>query len=1257
MQHDGISSASGEIRQRLLSCALPNSQATAAAPLMVLEQLRESGDESFLFLRTILELTGTSLSENDAELLFHCITGCRQVLLWRFRDDEGTSPQQQHIPRGFCRVVRDFFAQAAQQFVMTNGLPSTGTRKTTAMAFYTASAALWKRTSMQQQQQECVWSPAQQSLAQAMQAVFPSESLGSLCTFAELLNCLEARRENPIQHMIHAATLMLSLLSEISGTTSAVQYRLPLEFHQQVHDQFEKNALFSTLRLALHSWFFPYLVPAYQSLQPSHSQEQRISLYVATELVAQVIHDVLHWEYGKLAWEKSHVLRNTCRLCPPITWAESLTANPDPIRATWSLYHGVASDTTHVRNRTCAALRQVLLAVASLCGPVFTANSAKTRRYAFATALLDGIGAILQRHEQQLLASSFWDDEFAKQELQDMLQLVGRMVANYKLSVLVEVPTFRPVLAQAVAVGTLILKEQTMDCERAGGDVDSMIYRDEREECLALLLECTVLVCGDPYLLYTGSSADRRALRHALALVLGPLYQGFVQCRTRMASLEEYYIVAHEAELDEIREEIVASSLVDEMEAVATAGRLDLSSALACLSALFNDTRPQLQALWVGGSNIVTAETAALLEQTRLLTMYITHLLTDDNTGESPAIPESVLSAAAEQDSITTEISGAVDALVQFADAQVHKIAENPTNLRLSPELAKSFLWFLQRWVPAYVYPRDSGDDSRLAREWSTQEKAQQIVSFSLSLCWYYQCYWPLERQVQASASKLLFALTRRDNSMRALVRSSTVYNQSVRFHCLTADLRHTVSQAEFERSVRHRLQDTATAADAPSLVMLWGYQRLTYRDKASILTALLVASASVDRNGVADEAPNVLTTELLRTVHDAFVQLTTTLANAEARPGDVDANEMAYLSIELFCGVVHAGEMEGSTQIPQFVTPYLTQLADLMALFAKDMTVCESLLRFFRDYAEQFVAVLNREQSLTLFRATASLLKAYSLAHCESREITTKKSSSEVEAEEDQAYGDILTAIQLLVNLGTKDFIDACGSNSAANANSGVESSQVTDMIFFGLQQLLPLMSRGLLQYPTLCALFFDLIGFMMDTYPDKVCTLPHDLFQALMESLLYGMSHIDPTVAKCSLHGLNSIAIEHLRANALSGQLTQSPELVQSVTFRILMEVVLQSTVMDRMEDTGQALLPWVAINVNQFAAVVGMIAANNPQLAADPTLRQRLERALEQLLQPNAIANVATTGYQGRQHRASFKQAFQKFVQDVHSFLVLK
>jgi hypothetical protein len=179
-----------------------------------------------------------------------------------------------------------------------------------------------------------------------------------------------------------------------------------------------------------------------------------------------------------------------------------------------------------------------------------------------------------------------------------------------------------------------------------------------------------------------------------------------------------------------------------------------------------------------------------------------------------------------------------------------------------------------------------------------------------------------------------------------------------------------------------------------------------------------------------------------------------------------------------MFRGVVRASEMAEPTRVPVFITPNLAHLSGLMNFYAEDLTICERLLQFFRDYTEQFVIMLNQEQCLTLFQASTELLKSYSAQHCNSKTRTIiTRSTEEANLEEEQKYGDILCAIQLLIHLGTKDFIDICSESSAP----GVDSAQVTDVIFFGLQQILPLMTQGLLQMPTLCSQYFSLVGFMM--------------------------------------------------------------------------------------------------------------------------------------------------------------------------------
>lgn len=357
-----------------------------------------------------------------------------------------------------------------------------------------------------------------------------------------------------------------------------------------------------------------------------------------------------------------------------------------------------------------------------------------------------------------------------------------------------------------------------------------------------------------------------------------------------------------------------------------------------------------------------------------------------------------------------------------------------------------------------------------------------------------------------------------------------------------------------------------------------------------------------------------------------------------QATPDHVDAKEMTSLCVELFGGVARTGEMVEPNRIPKFLTPSLPHLSGLMTFYANDLTICEGLLRFFRDYAEQFIAILDPEDCLVLFQSSADLLKAYSSVHCASSRVIKS------DAEEEQSYTDVLCAIQLLIQLGTKDFVDL--------RQDGVASAQVTEMIFFGLQQILPLMTRGLLQFPTLCKQYFSLVGFMMETYPDKVGQLPFELFDALLESLLFAMSYHDPSVAKSSFYGISGILKEQLTNKVLDRHLSsqQGPALLEKCARRLLLEVVFQNIIWDRLEAASTTLMTLAALDLNRLAAVVQTI----PMPVEN---QQRLSHSFHVLLKPEVLAKAASPGYEGRQNRIRFRKDFEDFCNDIHSFLLMR
>ena len=63
--------------------------------------------------------------------------------------------------------------------------------------------------------------------------------------------------------------------------------------------------------------------------------------------------------------------------------------------------------------------------------------------------------------------------------------------------------------------------------------------------------------------------------------------------------------------------------------------------------------------------------------------------------------------------------------------------------------------------------------------------------------------------------------------------------------------------------------------------------------------------------------------------------------------------------------------------------------------------------------------------------------------------------------------------------------------ANAKAEAEARVVAETASRVVFYGLQQLLPLITPTLLQFPLLCSRLFVLIAFMVEVYPEKLRAL----------------------------------------------------------------------------------------------------------------------------------------------------------------------
>jgi hypothetical protein len=408
---------------------------------------------------------------------------------------------------------------------------------------------------------------------------------------------------------------------------------------------------------------------------------------------------------------------------------------------------------------------------------------------------------------------------------------------------------------------------------------------------------------------------------------------------------------------------------------------------------------------------------------------------------------------------------------------------------------------------------------------------------------------------IQESATDPLTVLAKRNPSLRSLMIQSTPFYDLAMLEFNTLGLSVGLSSEALDSAVR---------AHHPSQPVdkLRAYYGLPSKVKARVLTALLITAGDIN------EASPVVFKNCLKAVHGPYMSLV-----GSSQAGHPGTRAMILPCIEMLCGVVHAAScISEPQQVPLFISPLLSPLSSLMEHYAKDLSICEVLLRLFHDYAESCMDKLDPEQTITLLEASSNLLKTYWGHHCTSR-VMKSKSGKEAE-EEEEAYSDILCALQLLVNL----------SRGPVNEYS----SNMTDVIFFGLQQMLPLMTQGLLNYPALCMNYFSLMGYMMESYPERISILPYNFLDVLLQSLLFGASHHDSDVAIQCLEGMEGLVKAHLKLAVFHNHLEQHPNLLDRCTGQIFRGVVFQQLISDRLDATLNALLVLVSADVSWFASV---------------------------------------------------------------------
>lgn len=333
---------------------------------------------------------------------------------------------------------------------------------------------------------------------------------------------------------------------------------------------------------------------------------------------------------------------------------------------------------------------------------------------------------------------------------------------------------------------------------------------------------------------------------------------------------------------------------------------------------------------------------------------------------------------------------------------------------------------------------------------------------------------------------------------------------------------------------------------------------------------------------------------------------------------------------LECFIGVAKGSLMSTVQILFDFLAPMLGELPVFLSLYNNYQVIVQLILELFGQCAKYMLCYLNQLDSKRLYESTLGTVQAY--AKCNANRLSTEA------LQEENSFQDLELIMDLLTFTLSKDCLDL----SPQNVEEEVTVT-AADVSLFGLNFIMPLMSVDLLKYPTLCTQYYRLIVLINDIYPEKICNLPEHLLTQLLRSVELGLTQFGSTIVQACLDFIQGMATYIYRHSM------QNTGFYQALMpfLNILWDMILSHQINSDMMSTASTC---VYSLICCYPAQYDMYVQRLVQTQSDPMVAERLATAFRQLME-NIVMNCE------RQPKLKFRDNFDKFIANVHGFLLVK
>ncbi|XP_052239002.1 exportin-4-like isoform X2 [Dreissena polymorpha] len=850
---------------------------------------------------------------------------------------------------------------------------------------------------------------------------------------------------------------------------------------------------------------------------------------------------------------------------------------------------------------------QCLTQLASLNGPVFLDDRARTQYLTvYIETLLQFLGSVdLQDYECLGIASVFKN--------------IVMMFPSLCLSSL-PAPLFTRFMEQLKTLTCAFGREAALEEELHKED---MLHMEAYEKLLETWME--LLTAKKDNL---PNDVIQEQARH--------VFNSYVQCHIsppdgcRIQTVDEN--IPDCDDIDEIEEDD-RDKFADQLCCVGALGRLTVDSSLSIIARALEDrvTRLHGQLQRIHQMRVATGSLNCsfdnsiinmINEDIHWLVLVTAHVLTEEAQGETPMIPGEIMRYSIQQsteiDLNTTlkvlasptnnidTIPGAsthTDHAIRLISAvfrlcEVHKQSVTAKMVdTMSPQVTSSVMWLLRRWSRSYLLP-DENFYNQMSKAICAgfgrdTDGAQWSVQFLLDKILVYLAAWNAEEKTLQDILQLLVTMV--DNRTRAV------------FIMKCPTMQELVRQVADNRS--------------PFCLLPASALRLVYK-------ALVLAGTGIAENNAAEYWQLVL-----KRLEDRFY-LHIRVPHFTKSCQSPETKEEIIKLLESLCGVAKGSRVTNIDKIFDFLLPLMLHSVSLLDLYHNNEDVVPLILEMLSEVVQRQLCFLNEKRSNQLYEVCLSAIQTYS-KHNSGKRV---KDASE---EEEDRYNDILLVMEMLTNLLSKDFVDF------GDKDENIPSPQAVspiDVVLYGLNTVIPLMTEDLLRFPNLCSQYFKLITFLTEIHPDKFTSLPEELFKSIMVSLEMGLVSYGSEITKMSLDCIYSLGSYVFENNLVGSLIHDTLKHFLKVVFRMLL---LDDFNLDLLDTASSALFCLICCHTDQYQHLVHEILESHINQA----YKSRLLEAFNNLTPPTLALTV------NRHNKLIFMENFNSFLINVRGFLCVR